>query len=125
MPVDGASLAVKVRMEVAVPPPGIVIGVGRLIMTPSGATPVQAADRLTTELNPFTDENTTVVDLETSGVRLTTEGEGWVTKSGPGVERIVPAGVTTSCNAAACAKPLGLVPMMLRGYVPGATESST
>jgi len=42
-----------------------------------------------------------------------------------GVERIVPGGVTTSCNAAACAKPLGLVPMMLSGYMPGATESST
>jgi len=112
-------------MEVALPPAGIVTGIGRLIVTPSGATPVQAADRLTTELNPFTDENTTVVDLETPGVRVITEGEGWVTKSGLGAETVVPAGVTTSCNAAACAKPLGLVPMMLSGYVPGATESST
>jgi hypothetical protein len=95
VPVEGESSAVRVRVEDAVPPAGRVTGLGRLTVTPSGAVPVQAADRLMEELKPFTEENTIVVDFATLGVKVTTAGEGWVRKSGFSEEtRMVPEGVT-------------------------------
>ena len=112
VPVEGELSAVRVRIDEALPPAGIVTGVGRLTAMPSGATPVQSADKLTEELNPFTEENTIVVDFETPGVRVITSGEGWVRKSGLGVETKVPAGVTVSDSAVVCDKPVGLVPIM-------------
>ena len=97
VPVEGELLAVRVRMEDAVPSAGTVTGLGRLMVTPEGETPVQAASRLTDELKPFMDASTKVVDFETAGVKVTTAGEGWVRKSGFGEDaRIVPDGVTIS-----------------------------
>jgi len=125
VPVEGALSAVSVRIEDVLLSAGTVTGLGRLTVMPSGATPVQSADRLSVELNPFTEEKTTVVDFETLGVRVITPGDGWVTKSGYGVDTIVPAGVTVSSSPAVCDKPLGLVPIISNGYVPVATESST
>lgn len=103
VPVEGELSAVSVRIEDVLPPAGTVTGVGRLTVIPSGATPVQAADRLIVELKPFTDEYTRVVDFDTSGVKVMTAGEGWLRKSGRGVEKTVPAvpaGVTVSQRAA-------------------------
>ena len=105
----------SVRIVDALPPEGTVMGRGRLTWTPLGAISVQAADRLTEELNPFTEENTIVVDFETPGVKVITPGDGWVRKSGLGVETMVPAGVTVSVSAAECVMPVGLVPMILNG----------
>ena len=103
MPVEGEFPALSVSVEDAVPSGGTVTGLGRLTVTPVGATPVQAATRLTEELNPFMDASTIVVDLETPGVKVTTAGEGCVRKSGFGeVARIVPEGVTISCRVAEC-----------------------
>ena len=97
VPVEGESSAVSVRIEDPLPPAGTATGLGRLTVTPLGATPVQAADRLRVELNPFREESTIVVALETLGVRVTTAGEGCVTKSGLGeVAIMVPVGVTIS-----------------------------
>jgi hypothetical protein len=75
VPVDGEPSAVRVRAEDALPLAGTATGLGRLTVTPVGATPVHVATRLTNELNPFTDESTMVVDFETSGVKVTTAGE--------------------------------------------------
>jgi hypothetical protein len=47
-------------------------------VTPTGAAPLQAAERLTVEVNPSREERSIVADCDTSGVRLTTAGEGWV-----------------------------------------------
>jgi hypothetical protein len=76
VPVEGELSAVRIRVEDAVPPAGTATGLGRLTVTPAGATPVHAAARLTVELNPFMDASTMVVDFETPGVRVTTAGEG-------------------------------------------------
>jgi hypothetical protein len=65
-----------VRVEDALPSAGIVTGPERLTMTPSGAVPVQAAPRLTVELNPFTDESIIVEDTETPDAKLITVGDG-------------------------------------------------
>jgi hypothetical protein len=94
---------VRVRDEDALLPAGTVTGVGRLKVTPAGAVPVQAAVRLTEELNPFMDENIIVVDFETAGVKVITAGEGWVMKSGLGeATRTVPEGVTINRRVAGC-----------------------
>jgi len=45
-------------------------------MTPSGAVPVQAAPRVTVELNLFTDVSIIVEDTETPGAKLITVGDG-------------------------------------------------
>jgi len=116
---------VSVRIDDALPPANTVTGLGRLTAIPSGAMPVQAADKLTVEPNPFTEENTMVVDFDTSGVSVNTAGEGWVRKSGLGLETTVPAGVTVSHRAVLCDKPVGLVPITVNSYVPRGTESST
>jgi len=76
VPVEGELSAVSVRIEDVLPPAGTVTGLGRLTVIPSGATPVQAADRLMVELKPFTDEYTRVVDFDTSGVKVMTAGDG-------------------------------------------------
>jgi len=76
VPVDGELPAVSVRVEDALPSAGSVTGLGKLTETPSGATPLQAAERPTEELNPSTDANTIVVDFDTSGVKVMTAGEG-------------------------------------------------
>ena len=76
MPVEGELSAVRVRVEDALPPAGTITGLGRLTVTPLGAVPLHAADRLMEELNPFTEENTIVVDLEILGVKVITAGEG-------------------------------------------------
>lgn len=125
VPVDGAKSAVSVRVEDALPPAGTVTGLGRFIVTPSGAAPVHAADRLMEELNPFTDANTIVVDLDTLGVKVSTPGDGWVRKSGLGAETTVPRGVTINWRPAECDRPLGLMPVKVNGYVPGSNVSST
>jgi hypothetical protein len=82
VPVDGALSAVNVRIEVAVPPAGIVTGLSRLTVTPAGAVPDHEAARLSWELYPFTDERITVVDLDAPGLRLMVAGDGWGMKSG-------------------------------------------
>ena len=76
MPVEGELPAVIVSIDDALPPANTVTGLGRLTAIPSGAMPVQAADKLTAELKPFTEENTMVVDFDTSGVSVNTAGEG-------------------------------------------------
>jgi hypothetical protein len=77
VPVDGESPAVRVRVEDALPPAGTVTELCRLTATPSGAAPFQPAVRLTVEVTPSTDERTIVADFDTSGVRVTTAGDGW------------------------------------------------
>jgi hypothetical protein len=67
---------VSVRVEDALPPAGTVTGLGRLTLTPLGAVPLHAADRLMGELNPFTEENTIVLDLEILDVKVITPGDG-------------------------------------------------
>jgi hypothetical protein len=94
--------AVRVRVDDALPPAGIVTGLGSLTVTPSGAAPVQAAVRATVELNPFTDDRAMVVDFETSGVKVITAGDGWVRKSGFCDAIIVPEGVTINWSVAEC-----------------------
>jgi TPP-dependent trihydroxycyclohexane-1,2-dione (THcHDO) dehydratase len=76
VPVDGESLAVKVSVEDTLPPVGTVRGEGRLMVTPVGAVPTQAAVRVTEELNPLREVSCRFVDFETSGVRVITAGEG-------------------------------------------------
>ena len=76
MPVDGELSVVTVRAEEALPAAGTVTGVGRLMVTPSGADPIQLAVRLTVELNPSTEESKIVAKLAMFGVRVTTAGEG-------------------------------------------------
>ena len=115
VPVETESPAVSVRIEDALPPAGTTTGLGRLTVTPAGAVPVQAAERLTEELKPFTEENSMVVDFETPGVKVTTSGDGWVRKSGLGVETRVPAGVTVNSSPVECDKPLGLTPVTING----------
>lgn len=127
MPVEGEPSAVSVRVEEALPPAGTVTGLGRLTEMPFGATPVQAADRVSVELNPFTEEYTIEVDFERSGVKVIVAGEGWLRKSGSGEERMVgavPAGVTVTESAALCVRPVGLLPIMMNGNVPVETVSS-
>ena len=84
VPVEGDASEVRVRVEDALPPAGTVTGLGRLTVIPSGTTPVQTADRVTEELNPFRDESAMLVDFATSGVKVITAGEGVVRKSGLG-----------------------------------------
>ena len=67
--------AVRVRIADALASAGIVTGLGRVIVTPLGAAPLHAADKLIEEPNPSTDDNTTVADFETLGVKVTTPGE--------------------------------------------------
>jgi len=76
VPVEGELSAVRVRVEDTLPSAGTVTGLGRLTVTPLGAIPLHAADRLMEELNPLTDENRIVVDLEILGVRVITAGDG-------------------------------------------------
>jgi hypothetical protein len=76
VPVEGEVSAVSVRVEDALPPGGTVTGLGRVTVTPLGAIPLHAADKLMEELNPFTEENTIVVDLDTLGVKVITAGDG-------------------------------------------------
>jgi hypothetical protein len=76
MPVEGEFPAVRTRVADALPPAGIATGLGRVIVTPLGAEPLHAADRLIEELKPFTDDSTIVEDFETPGVRVMTPGEG-------------------------------------------------
>lgn len=66
----------RVRAEEALPPAGMVTGVGRLTVTPLGAAPFQPAVRLTVELKPSIDESTIVADCDSPGVSDTTAGEG-------------------------------------------------
>jgi hypothetical protein len=65
-----------VSVEDALPPTGTVTGLGKLTVTPLGAVPLHAADRLMGEVSPFTEENTIVVDLEVLGVKVITPGDG-------------------------------------------------
>jgi hypothetical protein len=103
VPVEGELSAVRVRVEEALPPAGTDTGLGRLTATPSGAVPVQAPVRLTEELNPFTEESIMVVDLEVSGVKVITAGEGWLRKSGfDDATTTVLEGVTINCRVAEC-----------------------
>jgi len=67
---------VRVRVEDPLPPAGTVTGVGRLTVTPSGAVPLHAAERLTVEPNPSMEESSIVAELDVAGARLTTAGEG-------------------------------------------------
>jgi hypothetical protein len=97
VPVEGELSAVNVRVEDALLPAGTVTGLGRLKVTPYGARPVQAADKLMVELNPFTDERRMVVDLERPGVKVIMEGKGWVMKSG-----VASAGVTVTQRPTLC-----------------------
>jgi len=76
MPVEGELLVVRVRVDVTLPLVGIIAGLGRVTVTPSGAAPFQAAARFTEELKPFTDESTIVVDLEVSDVRVISPMDG-------------------------------------------------
>lgn len=109
----------------ALPPAGTVTGLGRLIEIPAGAVPVQEAARLTEELNPFTDESTTVADFETPGVKVITSGEGWVTKSGFGeVTTTAPEGVTINRRVVECEIP-PLDAVTVKGYVPIAAVPDT
>jgi hypothetical protein len=106
VPVEGEGSAVRVRVEDALPPAGMVTGLRRLTVTPAGATPVQTSVRLTEELNPFIDESIMVVDLETSGVRVNTAAEGCVRKSGACEEATtVSDGVTINWSVAECDMP--------------------
>lgn len=106
MPVEGESPAVRVRVEDALPSAGTVSGLGRATVIPSGATPLQAAERVTVELNPFTEESRIVVDFATSGVSCTTAEEGWVRKLGFGGETIMVLEVVTiSWSVAECFNP--------------------
>ena len=66
----------SVRVEEALPLAGTVTGLGRLTVTPLGATPVHAAVRVTVELNPFIDESTIDEDLAMSGVNVIVAGDG-------------------------------------------------
>jgi len=52
------------------------MGLGRVTVTSAGAAPAQEAPKLTEELNPFTEVMVTVVDFDTSGVRLIVAGDG-------------------------------------------------
>ena len=125
MPVEAESLAVRVRVEDALPPAGTVTGLRRLTAIPSGAAPLQAAERLTVELNPSTEESTMVVDFTASGDKVITAGNGWVRKSGFGDEaRTVPVGVTISSRVAVCDNP-PLEAVTVNGYVPVATVPET
>ena len=76
MPVELSSLVVKVKIEVALPPAGTFTGLCKADVTPFGVTPDQAAERLTDELNPLSDESTMDVDRDWDGVRVTTAGLG-------------------------------------------------
>ena len=76
MPVDGEMPAVRVRIADALASAGIVTGLGRVMVTPLGAAPLHAADKLIEEPNPSTDDSTIVVDFETLGVNVMTPGEG-------------------------------------------------
>ena len=92
----------SVKTDEAVPSGGTVTGLGRFTETSDGATPDQEALRLTVELNPFTDETVTVVDLETPGVNVIIAGVGWEMKSGLAEEIIVPEGATFKSSVAEC-----------------------
>jgi len=76
VPVEVSSLVVKVKIDVALPSVGTATGLCKANVTPFGATPDQAAERLIDELNPFSDENTMDVDRDWDGVRVTTAGLG-------------------------------------------------
>jgi len=76
VPVEGAPLVVRVRVDEAVPPAGTVTGLGRLTDTPVGAVPLQAADRLMVELKPSIDESVIVEDCAALGGRVITEVAG-------------------------------------------------
>jgi len=78
VPVEGEVSEVRVRVEKTLPDDGTVTGVERVTATPSGAAPLQPAVRLTVELNPSTEESTTVSELDMPGVRVTTAGDGSV-----------------------------------------------
>ena len=67
---------VRVKVEDVLPLVGTVTELGRLTVIPSGAAPLQAADKLTEELKPFTDESTIVVDFEVPGERVNSPVEG-------------------------------------------------
>jgi hypothetical protein len=125
VPVEGELPAVIVRIADVLPPAGTATGLGRVIVTPLGAAPIHAADRLIEELKPFSDDNIIVVDLETPGVKVMTPGEDWVEKSGVGeVATMVPEGVTISWSVATCVMP-PLIAFTVNGYVPVATVPGT
>jgi hypothetical protein len=46
------------------------------MVTPFGAGPLHAAERLIEELKPFTDDRAMVVDFETLGVKVMMAGVG-------------------------------------------------
>ena len=104
----------SVRVDVALPYEGMVTGLGTVTVTPLGAVPTQAADKLTVELNPFTDENSNVVDFGMLGVKVIAGVNGWVMKSGLGAEITVPAGSTVNSRPALCDSPVGLVAVRRR-----------
>ena len=104
MPPEGAELVVRVRVEAALPPAGTATWFGRLTPTPEGATPFQAAVRLTEELKPSTDDRTIVTDCDWPAVNHTTVGEGGVTvdvieKSGLAGAKTVGVPVIVTCMA--------------------------
>ena len=70
----------RVKVEDALPPAGTVTGLGWLMVTPVGATPLQPAERLTVELNPFNDERVITADSDVSGDNEISEGAGWTTE---------------------------------------------
>ena len=112
------------------PPAGIVTGLGRFTVIRSGETPVQAAERPTLELKPFTDENTIVVDCVVDGASVIAAEVGCVRKSAPGEEAMAtdpdpPKGVTVKSSVAVCETPIGLVPITVNGYVPVGVEVLT
>jgi len=76
VPVEGALSAERVSVEDAVPPAGTVTGLGRFTETPYGCGLVQAADKLTVELKPFTEVRSIVVAFASPGVNVTTAAEG-------------------------------------------------
>lgn len=79
-------------VEEALPPAGTITGLGRFTVTPSGAGPLQAAVKLTEELNPSTDERTIVADCDSPDVRVNAAGEGWI------VEAIEKSGTATGAR---------------------------
>lgn len=108
VPVEAVGAALTVNVDVAVLPDGGVIGLGRPNVTLLGADPTHEGDKVTAELNPFTDVTVMTAVLLAPWFSATVAGDDPIVKSGTA------AGSTVRVNVAECDNG-PLVPVMVIG----------
>jgi len=125
VPVEAVFSAVRVSVDVAVPPAGTVTGLGSTMLTPDGVAPIQEVDKATGELKPFNDDSVSVSDWEPPMFNTSEPVDDCARKSGETEDATTdPPDRTFNVSVVLC-DVAPLVAVIVRGYVPIATVAGT